>query len=72
MGLSRRQAELVERFAVGHTTKQVSEDMSISETTVRTHLRRIFVTLKIGSRTELVAMVLAHVLADAGTPEYSN
>jgi DNA-binding CsgD family transcriptional regulator len=60
--LTPRETELVEMFAMGYSTSAVSKLLSISESTLRTHLRNVYSTLRIESRAELVALVLANIL----------
>ncbi len=69
-GLTPREAELVELLAVGFTTTAVCDELRISEATIRTHLRKIFSSLSIESRVQLVAMVLNQVLVDIGEVSY--
>jgi DNA-binding CsgD family transcriptional regulator len=65
MGLTPRESSLTELLAVGMPTEEASASLGISKATIRTHLRKIFASLRIASRVELVALVLASVAADA-------
>lgn len=64
MGLTPRESSLTELLAIGCPTEDASLQLGITKATIRTHLRKIFSCLKITSRVELVALVLASVAAD--------
>ena len=52
--LSERELQIVELVACGKSNKQIAKKLKISEWTVSTHLRRIFVKLEVDSRAEMV------------------
>ena len=52
--LTRRETQIVELVAAGACNKQVAAQLAISEWTVGTHLRRIFVKLRVRSRAAMV------------------
>jgi DNA-binding CsgD family transcriptional regulator len=52
--LSNREQEIVELVARGLSTGQIAEVASITENTVKQHLKRIFGKLGVHSRTEMV------------------
>lgn len=52
--LTARELQIVHLVARGHSNKQVAHQLSISEWTVSTHLRRIFAKLGVDSRAEMV------------------
>ena len=52
--LTRRETQIVELIAAGACNKQVAAQLAISEWTVGTHLRRIFVKLGVRSRAAMV------------------
>ncbi len=62
LGLTQRESQIVEMFAVGKSTQALANGLYISAATVRTHLRKIFTKLNIGSRVELLSMVIAKIL----------
>lgn len=64
LGLTPRESQLVELFAMGYATAAVSKNLGISEATIRTHLRKIFSALKVASRVQLVALVLKIILEE--------
>ncbi len=64
LGLTPRESQLVEKFAIGKSTKALANELDISAATVRTHLRKIFTKLNIGSRPELLSMVISKILED--------
>ena len=57
--LSNREQEIVELVARGLNTGQIAEVASITQNTVKQHLKRIFGKLGVHSRTELVAVASA-------------
>ena len=52
--LSERELQIVELVAWGKSNKQIAKKLKISEWTVSTHLRRVFVKLKVDSRASMV------------------
>ena len=56
-GLSAREAEVAELIARGHTVAHIAEPLFVSENTVRTHSKHIYVKLDIHKRQELIALV---------------
>lgn len=53
-GLSERESEVVQLYAQGRSARSISEKLFISESTVRTHLKRIYTKLDVHSRQELL------------------
>ena len=62
--LTKREREIVKVVAGGRTNKQVSEELFISDATVRHHLCTIFDKLGISSRGELIVYAYRNGLAD--------
>ena len=56
-GLSTRETEVMELIARGNSMASIAERLVISENTVRTHSKRIYVKLDIHKRQELIALV---------------
>ena len=56
-GLSAREAEVAELIARGNTVAHIAELLLVSENTVRTHSKRIYVKLDIHKRQELITLV---------------
>ena len=56
-GLSAREAEVAELIARGNTVAHIAELLFVSENTVRTHSKRIYVKLDTHKRQELMALV---------------
>lgn len=52
-----REAEVAELIARGNTVAHIAELLFVSENTVRTHSKRIYVKLDIHKRQELIALV---------------
>jgi DNA-binding CsgD family transcriptional regulator len=63
--LTHRQRELLGLVAVGHTNRQISRRLAISETTVRKHLEHIFERLRVSNRAAAVARAFPHGTPDA-------
>ncbi len=64
LGLTQRESQIVAEFAIGKSTQALANELFISAATVRTHLRKIFTKLNIGSRVELLSMVVSRILED--------
>ncbi len=64
LGLTQRESQIVVEFAIGKSTQALASELYISAATVRTHLRKIFTKLDIGSRVELLSMVISKILED--------
>ena len=56
-GLSAREAEVAELIARGNTVAHIADLLFVSENTVRTHSKRIYVKLDIHKRQELIDLV---------------
>src|SRR3954447_22875526 len=62
--LTRRQAEIVRRVALGETNAEIASELGISEETVKSHVRNAMSTLGARSRAHLVAKALADGLVE--------
>ncbi len=60
--LSAREAEVAEMVARGDTVARIAEQLFVSENTVRTHTKRIYVKLDIHKKQELIDLVRAYQL----------
>lgn len=54
--LTRRESDVLERIAAGMTNKQIGAALSISEDTVKLHVKNLFGKLGVTDRTEAVAV----------------
>ena len=52
--LSQRELQIVELVALGKSNKQIARKLKISEYTIATHLRRVFVKLEVDNRAAMV------------------
>jgi DNA-binding CsgD family transcriptional regulator len=52
--LTARELQIASLVAMGHSNKQISRNLQISEWTVNSHLRRIFLKLGVDSRAAMV------------------
>ncbi len=59
--LSRRETEIVERVAAGKPNKVIAGELEISQHTVATYLRRIFLKLEVNSRAAMIAAMALRV-----------
>lgn len=57
-GLTPREAEILALVALGRSAKYVSEELTVSYNTTRTHVRHIYEKLNIHSKQELIDLVL--------------
>ena len=58
--LTRREREIVDLLAEGHTNAEIAERLTIAPTTVRKHLENIYAKLGVGNRTAAVAATRFH------------
>ena len=56
--LSEREREILDRVARGLRNKEIGAELSVSENTIRSHLRNIYEKLQVASRAEAVAKYL--------------
>jgi two-component system response regulator NreC len=63
--LSPRETEVLRRMALGHTNREIAEQLSLSVRTVETHRAHIQQKLGLSSRPELTHYALANGLIDA-------
>jgi two-component system, NarL family, nitrate/nitrite response regulator NarL len=65
-GLTPRELKIVEKIAKGSSNKEMGQEFSISERTVKHHLTNVFNKLGMSSRLELAVFALEHGLANRG------
>ncbi len=61
-GLSPREKEVLQLIAQGGSNKEIADNLFISETTVKAHLRSILEKLHVRNRAEAVALAMANGL----------
>ena len=61
--LSRREVEVLRAIALGFTTREISNELDLSQKTVQTYRERIYKKLALHTRADLVHYALAHGLA---------
>lgn len=61
--LSRREIEVLQAISLGFTTREISDDLDLSQKTVQTYRERIYKRLALHTRADLVHYALAHGLA---------
>lgn len=57
LGLTRAEAIIVKRMVSGHRADAIAEELSVTLETVRTHIKRIYQKLDVGSREQLFSQV---------------
>ncbi len=66
--LTIRETEIVRQVATGLRNAEIAKRLSITETTVKTHLNHIFSKLELRDRVELAVYALRHGLVAKQTP----
>jgi two-component system, NarL family, response regulator NreC len=66
--LSRRELEVLRAIALGFTTREISNELDLSQKTVQTYRERIYKKLGLNTRADLVHYALAHGLAGWDRP----
>ena len=59
LALSEREVEVLQLMAKGSANKQIAGDLSITESTVKTHVANIFQKLEVSHRTEAVTKAMS-------------
>lgn len=63
--LSHREQEVLRELAQGKTNREIADALWLAEDTVKSHLRRVYRKLDVGTRAEAVALYIGQV----GTPQ---
>jgi DNA-binding NarL/FixJ family response regulator len=63
-GLTMREMEIASQIAAGRSNKEVGQEFSICERTVKHHLTNIFKKVGVGSRLELAVLMRGYVAPD--------
>lgn len=63
-GLTRRELDIITKIVSGRSNKEVGEDFSISERTVKHHLTNIFCKVGVTSRLQLALFAVSHHLSN--------
>jgi two-component system, NarL family, nitrate/nitrite response regulator NarL len=58
-GITPRQALILERYATGHSSRDIAAELGITERTVKYHLQEVYARLDAGNRAEAVARASA-------------
>jgi NarL family two-component system response regulator LiaR len=61
--LTQRELEVLQLVARGYSNRDISDELAISEATVRTHVSRVLTKLNLGSRTQAALYALREGLA---------
>jgi two-component system, NarL family, response regulator LiaR len=54
LGISKREYEVLELIAKGHTNQEVADRLFVSANTIKTHLTNIFAKLEVNRRTQAI------------------
>jgi len=60
--LSRREVEVLSLYALGYTQKKVAQELHVSQSTVHTHIKRIYIKTGIHSRQALLDYIREHAV----------
>jgi DNA-binding NarL/FixJ family response regulator len=70
--LTRREREIFEHAALGMSNRQIAEQLSIAEQTVKNHLSSAMKKLSLHDRTQIVVFALGGALIDQPVGEVSE
>jgi ATP/maltotriose-dependent transcriptional regulator MalT len=72
--LTAREQQILDLIAEGNTNRQISHDLSISESTVENHIHHIYGKLGISNRAQAVAHVFKSRVfqKNRGNPSWQN
>lgn len=54
VGISKREHEVLELMALGHSNQEIAEKLFVSVNTVKTHLANLFLKLEVSRRTQAI------------------
>ena len=57
LGMTKRRGEIIRLVCTGHGNHAIGQKLGIKTATVKSHLSKIFIKLRIGSRLELATFV---------------
>jgi DNA-binding CsgD family transcriptional regulator len=63
--LTVREQEVLEHILAGESNREIARALSISENTVKTHVRNIFSKYEVGSRAELISTLFRNQIASS-------
>ncbi len=72
LGLTRREAEVLQLLGTGATNATLAAELHVSPATVKTHLENIYRKLGARGRAQAVAMALTLLPGDVGAPNPSD
>ncbi|MFJ2031629.1 LuxR C-terminal-related transcriptional regulator [Streptosporangium sp. NPDC087985] len=67
-GLSRRETEVMELIATGHSNGQIARHLFLSEKTVKNHVNRIYAKLGVDSRVTAIGLWLGRATQENPPP----
>jgi DNA-binding NarL/FixJ family response regulator len=66
IGLTERESELLSMLSTGMTNRELGSHLYISENTIKTHLRRLYVKLGVRNRAQAASLAGQGILGDHG------
>jgi len=72
MPLTAREKEILQLLARGVTTNNLAQELDLSESTVKTHIRNIFTKLNVSTRTEAIAVAVRIGLVSPDKDSFSR
>ena len=54
LGISKRECEVLELLALGHSNREIAEALFVSPNTVKSHLGRLYEKLEVSRRTQAI------------------
>jgi DNA-binding NarL/FixJ family response regulator len=72
MPLTAREKEILQLLARGVTTNDLAQELDLSESTVKTHIRNIFTKLNVSTRTEAIAVAVRIGLVSPDKDSFSR
>ena len=72
VALSQREIDIIRRLADGHSNKSIAKDLSITEATVKVHLKTVLRKLGASNRTQVAIWAVQHGLTNNGSNSQRN
>jgi len=63
-GLTAREKDVLEQLIKGSSHKAIAQSLNVSENTVKTHLRNIYIKMNVHNKSELMALIFGSSMPD--------
>lgn len=70
--LSQRELDIIRHLATGHSNKAIAKDLSITEATVKVHLKTVLRKIGVTNRTQVAIWAVQHGVVHAGGHPVGN